>query len=181
MSLINDALKRATQTPSANAHAPAPDTPMEPVEKPASPGLPVYFTPILLCIISGACFFLLKGWESKRQAGLYPNPVTIHAREVSNPRADTNSTATASNRQLALNDKTTKATPATQTVPVAALPDPPKPEFRLQGIFYRATNPSAVVNSKTVFVGDTVDHAKVKSITRQSVTLYHDGETKVLT
>ena len=53
--------------------------------------------------------------------------------------------------------------------------------LKLQGIFYRPTNPSAVVNSRTVFVGDIIANGKVKAIDRQSVTIDLGGETKVLT
>ena len=61
-------------------------------------------------------------------------------------------------------------------------PETPKPvSFRLQGIFYRPGSSSAVVNSKTVFVGDKVSNAKVKAIDKQSVTIELAGETKVLT
>ena len=66
-----------------------------------------------------------------------------------------------------------------------ALDDAPVPSnaetFRLQGIFYRPSRPSAVVNSQTVYVGDTVGSGKVKAITRENVTLIVDGESKVLT
>jgi len=41
MSLINDALKRATQAQPATPEA---ETPMQPVDQPRSAGLPIYFT-----------------------------------------------------------------------------------------------------------------------------------------
>ena len=53
--------------------------------------------------------------------------------------------------------------------------------FKLQGIFYRPSSPSAVINAKTVFVGDIVADAKVKAIDQSSVTLDLGSETKVLT
>jgi hypothetical protein len=67
---------------------------------------------------------------------------------------------------------------------VQASVDPPKPTFppvRLQGVFYRAQNPSVMINSKTVKVGDKLGSVKVLAITRDSVTLQWNGETKVLT
>lgn len=54
------------------------------------------------------------------------------------------------------------------------------PAFRLNGIFYTATRPSAIVNGKTVFVGEQVNGAKVVSIGRDEVTLETSGETKIL-
>jgi len=53
-------------------------------------------------------------------------------------------------------------------------------EFRLQGIFYRKSNPSAVINGKTVHRGDRIGGAKVVSIGRDSVKLDRNGETTVL-
>jgi hypothetical protein len=55
------------------------------------------------------------------------------------------------------------------------------PSVRLQGIFFQASRPSALINAKTVFIGDKVATAKVTAITRDSVTLQWNGETKVLT
>src|SRR5437879_3658812 len=83
MSLINDALKRATQEQPSNRPAAGPETPMQPVERRRGVGLPVYFIPVLLFILSGACFFLLKGWETRRQAGFYPQPISVQARSLS--------------------------------------------------------------------------------------------------
>src|SRR6187549_3274138 len=83
MSLINDALKRATQAQPATTPALQAEAPMQPVSQRRPVGLPVYFTPVLLFIVSGACWFLVKGWDARRQAGIYPAPITIHAREIS--------------------------------------------------------------------------------------------------
>ena len=38
-----------------------------------------------------------------------------------------------------------------------------------------------MINSRTVYVGEMIDDAKVQSIDRQSVTLIQDGQTRVLT
>ena len=65
-----------------------------------------------------------------------------------------------------------------------AFTEPPKPTFppvRLQGVFYRAHNPSVMINAKTLKVGDKLGSVKVLAITRDSVTLQWNGETKVLT
>ena len=79
----------------------------------------------------------------------------------------------------------TAATPAvSDTPPVPPVPVPatgPLPTFRLQGIFYRTTSPSAMVNGKSVFVGDFVSGAQIKAIDRERVTLEYEGQTKTLT
>jgi hypothetical protein len=76
----------------------------------------------------------------------------------------------------------TPAAPVPQ--PVVAKPEPPKPvfpELKLQGIFYRLTNPSALVSGKNVRVGDIVQGVKIVAIERASVTLEFKGERKTLT
>ena len=192
MSLINDALKRATQTQPPGSTPPAilkePMRPAGPVQ--SAPGLPVYFVPVLLFVISGACFFLWKGWQTTNQNQVASNTIIARAREVSAPpevEFDEN-IAIPANRVFSVEDDPapalaviTPAEPEASTVPVEEPPKPPAPALKLQGIFYRPANPSAVVNNKTVFLGDFVGSSRVKAIDRQSVTLERDGVTQVLT
>ena len=187
MSLINDALKRATKAQEATSPVSDPASQMQPAEQRRPVGLPVYFMPVLLFIVSGACFFLIRGWDARRQAGLYPQPVTIQARELEPAQPGPAAVAekeypVPANRNFSLNDDSLAKQPA--VAGFAAHADSPEAgqfPFKLQGIFYKATGSSAVINSKTVYVGDTIANAKVKAIGRQSVTLSLDGETKVLT
>jgi hypothetical protein len=205
MSLINDALKRATQAPSVATPAPQPEAPMQPVPQRRPAGLPAYFAPVLLFIISGACWFLVKGWDARRQAGLYPAPITVQARESATPSASVEATGAIenrnefpipANRQFALNDtpSPSASAPAAADSPEPVAPAatassaaPPIPEptaaptFKLQGIFYRPSHPSAVVNTKTVYIGDLILGGKVRAIDRQSVTIDIGGTTQVLT
>jgi hypothetical protein len=198
MSLINDALKRATQAQPAGKPTPEMETTMKPAPHPRTVGLPVYFTPVLLCIISGACWFLIKGWDVRRQTAASTPPVPVQARETEEtpelPAREGSELPIPGNRQFALNDRPSAsgtldagfsgsaAGTAVDTAPSAgASAEPQLSTFKLQGIFYRPANPSAVVNARTVFVGDRIANAKVKAIDHQSVTLEVGGETKVLT
>ncbi|MEY2410035.1 MAG: hypothetical protein QOF48_2705 [Verrucomicrobiota bacterium] len=69
--------------------------------------------------------------------------------------------------------------PAQQAAPAraAAAPAPaveamPKMGHKLQGIFYSAANPSAIISGRTVFTGDRIAGGfRVEKITQQSVTL----------
>jgi len=189
MSLINDALKRATEAQPAGKPTPEMETTMKPAPQ-RTVGLPVYFTPVLLFIVSGACWFLIKGWDIRRQS-IGPT-VPVQAREAEGipdmPASEGAELPIPENRQFALNDGPSPsgplraATGASAEIPsVSTVTDEAPASFKLQGIFYRPANPSAVVNSKTVFVGDRIANAKVKAIDHQSVTLDVAGETKVLT
>ncbi|HOP06733.1 MAG TPA: hypothetical protein PLF13_05510 [candidate division Zixibacteria bacterium] len=53
--------------------------------------------------------------------------------------------------------------------------------WRLSGIVYSPERPIAIINSKTVRVGDTIDKASVLEITPKEVTLQKDGRTFTLT
>ena len=62
---------------------------------------------------------------------------------------------------------------------------PPAPtesgtNFKLQGIFYRSSQASALINGKTLFVGDEIDGATLVTIERQAVRLVQSGRTNVL-
>lgn len=212
MSLINDALKRATQAQSAPANPAPPERAMEPAPPHRAVGIPSYFTPVFLFVICGAFWFMYQGLDSARQPSsvakvLSPNPVVVNAREsvaseetLEIPPTTGTELPIPANRQFALNDAPTpypkllrdRETPQIASTPAAAadhglrvsareLPAADRSQFRLQGIFYRPNSPSAVINSRTVFVGDTIEEAKVQAITQRTVVLDLGAETKVLT
>lgn len=198
MSLINDALKRATQAQPAGKPAPEMETTMKLATPARTVGLPVYFTPVLLFIVSGACWFLIKGWDARRQSLAATKPIPVQAREAEEmpdiPAGEGAELPIPENRQFALNDRPSPSVPLNTDVGAApagtfaesasaslAVEETPSTAFKLQAIFYRPRNPSAVVNSKTLYVGDRIANAKVKAIDHQSVTLDFAGETKVLT
>ena len=54
------------------------------------------------------------------------------------------------------------------------------PELNLQGIFYRRSGASALINGKTVFRGDAIAGGRVVAIEPQSVTVDLAGEQKIL-
>lgn len=58
---------------------------------------------------------------------------------------------------------------------------PARPALRLQGIVAHPTRPSAVINGKTVFVGDKLGDKRVVAIDSDTVTLGGSGQTNVLT
>jgi hypothetical protein len=193
MSLINEALKRATKAQDVPAPAGSTGAPMRAADGHGSTGLPRYFVPVLLCVFCGAFWFIVRGWDARRQSEFYPKPITLHARETAaaaaNPDpASVPNGAIPENRHFSLNDEPAQSasstTPPAGTAAPAATIAPAAPvesEYRLQGIFYRPTSPSAVVNAKTVYVGDLISGARVKAIDRQSVTLERGGQTQVLT
>lgn len=201
MSLINDALKNAAKasTPAGPNEGKDSVEPMRAAVSHPSAGLPPYFFPVLLCVFCGAIWFIARGWEARRQTDSASGPaLSVQAREThsvaagtgavdgAGERGHTESAADAlfplpdenapipAQRDFSINDSPAASG---RDRPVASVPSGP----RLQGIFYRASGPSAVIDAETVFVGDTVAGGRVKAIDRTSVTLERDGQTQVLT
>ena len=75
--------------------------------------------------------------------------------------------------------KPTNAPPTAQAPGVKVVPAKTFPAIKLQGISYRKTNPSALINGKTFFVGDHIGAAKIVAIEPFSTTFEMDGEFKV--
>jgi hypothetical protein len=58
---------------------------------------------------------------------------------------------------------------------------PGPPAIRLQAIVFHPTRPSAMINGKTLFVGDMLGEMRLMAIGRESVTLVGGGQTNLLT
>ena len=153
MSLINDALKQARQNPPSDAPPIA-----HPPQQPAAPHpVPVagWLIPaIVIFLIVAAIFFM--GWALANRS--------VRSKPVAPP-------ATAATAPAPV------AVAAPPVVVPAPAPAPPAVVVQpsalpvLQGIFYSPTAPSAIVDGKTVRVGDSFKQYRVKEITRSTVTL----------
>jgi hypothetical protein len=210
MSLINDALRRANQSkkqqPAPHSSG-APMRPVEPAQKTNNTLLPVSLLVLLVIALgfAGWFFWLSSREESKSIAATKKEinlpktipPVAekkISVIEKSTPVAPVLETKTVPITEPPPNivvapTPTPAPAPAPEATPVvAAKPEPPiatppppsPPALKLQGIFYRTTNPTALISGNTVGVGETVSGARVLSITSQQVTLEWNGQKIVL-
>ena len=172
MSLINDALKRASKSPPP----PPVDTgaAFRPAEQPRrSPVIVPAISLMALVILGLAGWFLFRGWQASRAAAEAGAKTTVAARENAEARRP---------GSLATNLSATATAPAsTNALTAAAASQAAVPPLKLNAIFFRARNPSVVINSKTLYIGDKVAQAKVLAIDRESVTLEKGGQTNVLT
>jgi hypothetical protein len=192
MSLINDALKRARQVKPTTPRTLDPEKSMKPVEQ-RNQALPPYFLPVCLVILAGASWFMLQAWKAKLQKDSQPPDSPVQARQATpatGPAVQQRSPFAAvpefgvNEARHASNADARTSTPQIEPAPpgrIAAVERPDPAIFKLQGIFYRANDACAVINSRTVFLGDMVDNATVKAISQRSVTLEYEGRTKVLT
>jgi hypothetical protein len=55
------------------------------------------------------------------------------------------------------------------------------PTLKLQGIYYRMSNPTVLINGQTLTVGDSIEGARIVKIERQGVVLEMGGQKKELT
>jgi len=164
MSLINDALKKASQTPTPTTPAPTKE-PLHVATHTPAPRWPLFVVPPLVAVVFAAgTFMVMRGWQGSR---------TVSAKETQVETAS------------ALPSTTPVAAPAPKPEPpvtnaVAAVPAS-FPDLKLQGVIWSPSRPSAVINGKSVFVGEKVERAVVTAIEQESVTVTLNGEERVLT
>jgi hypothetical protein len=72
-------------------------------------------------------------------------------------------------------------TNSTNLLAMSPLAPPKTPPLRLQAIVFDPKRPSALINGKTVFVGDKLGDSRVVAIDRESATIVGSGKTTVLT
>ena len=149
MSLINDALKQARKTP------PRPSDnllPWHPAADDSAAKKNWLIPSLVIVVILVAIFFI--GWS-----------IAHHA--VNTTLAQANAEAAAQPTPEVVPDvKPEPPPPATEPTSIKPVALP-----KLQGIFYSPTHPSAIVDGKTIQLGDYFKQYRVKEITRYTVTL----------
>jgi hypothetical protein len=210
MSLINDALKRAHQAQAAAPPlTDSSAAPLHPAQNPASRPAWVWlwYAGALTVAAVLAIAAIVIGYVVHHNTK--SNQLAVAARATQAPRGEAslppNAAATSgAEEQMAPIPELTAVPalpPIMQALPLQmvrefAIPkedqpgtnptpsEPAKPAapiLKLQGIFYRKANPTAMINSKMLGRGESILNAKVLAITPESVTLEREGEKLVLT
>ena len=187
MSLINDALKRARQSQQNNPPSGVP--PLPPVEPPARGGTGWILVAAAILFLAAAGLFIgvaifkhqappAETAKAPEVSTLPPAPARTAAAPVS-VAAPVPVSVPAPVSTPASNAVLRPATNANPTNPPPAAPVEQLP--RLQGIIFNAAHPLAIVNGKTVNVGDRVGDYQVKQILKNSVVFQRpDGSRKTL-
>jgi len=216
MSLINDALKRASQSHREQPREANLESPMQPVPSRPSSKVPLIAGLSLVVIVGLAGFFFWQWWQTKNPATTVaavtksvpeskptpatkiappPNPTPIPV-VAKTPETKSVTPPAPVPAPVPVVVPTTVSSPA-PVVPVAAVtptatasaiispapapaPLPPFPTIKLKAIFYRAKNPMALLNSRTLGIGEEIEGALVTKIESQKVTLEWKGQTKEL-
>ena len=175
MSLINDALRKASQNPAPSGPAETKE-PLHLAAHQPPPRWPLFVVPPLVAIVFAAgTFLVMRGWQSGR-------PVSAKEAYLANARTFD---------QREKERAAANAEPAKAGTPNAAVVAPPVstnapvaeefPTVKLQGLIWDPKRPSVVINGKSLFVGEKVDRVKVTAIDEESVTLTWNGQQRVLT
>jgi MSHA biogenesis protein MshK len=203
MSLINDALKRASQTHREQPREASLDTPLQPVQAQPASKAPLIAGLCLLGVLILSGVFFWQWWHGKH----HPTPLHVlpHVANIVPTAAPVTQPAPAPTLPSAKSAAEIKpipapvpasavsvetATPALPAVAVdAPAPSPPAiepppapifPTLKLKGIFYNAKTPLTLINSQTLGIGDKIEGARISKIDPQKVTLEWNGQTKEL-
>jgi hypothetical protein len=190
MSLINEALKRAKQTQQENPPA-TPALEFRPVEPSQSASrrttlLIVGMTLVVIMILGLAgtlIWFVLKSDRASLPiaARVAEAPLAALPSEVKPAPTPVKealpAVAPATGQKFEHPDE-----PNTNRVPVGGeiVEAIQPPALKLQGIFFSPSHPSAVVNGKTVYLGDRVNGFRLVAVSPVAVTFVRATETNVL-
>lgn len=203
MSLINDAIKRASEAQTNAENIPSPEFKfrgVEPGEKRPQPKSWIWLCAIAVGVIVCAAI-LWRSTRAQKNEDLNSQPATgkathpdngtmkVHAREE-NPLPGGPLVATKPVEAVQTERVAVVAVSGTsiQEIPkpdgtngAAASSDRTKPAApKLQAVVYNPANPSAIISGKTVFAGDRFGEWRVLKVTQDSATLVKPGETNIL-
>lgn len=202
MSLINDALKRAKEAQQQNPQ-PAPNLQFRPAEvtPKKKSALPIILAlGALLAVVGVAAFHGGRQVSLRGSTPLAatvanvnpvpppvetpPRPAVIASMPPPTPAAQAtahDSFAPNANTPASILPTNVQPPPSANNAVIANEPAPAKPPLpKLQGILFRPDRPAAVIDGKTLFVGDRLAEAEVIAISRQSVTVTDGGQTYTL-
>ncbi len=220
MSMINDALRRASSAARGAGAPPPPPPPLAeqeyqqaepPPPLPASafaappplalpedslpPGLEsdepsgsrrnaVQLVLAILLVLAVGAVAVLNHFHQKKDAQVVDVSANSGSKKIlpnaNAVQAAARTLSAVTNRAAAATTPLTAAVPVAP-VPVAPVPPPKFPPLRLQSIFYRPSNPSVMINGRTLYRDDEIQGVIVAAINPSSVTLVLSGYTNVLT
>lgn len=211
MSLINDALKQAKQAheqkPAPQFHGAPLHT--HPVTKPKSALMPVLLgvAALFVVLIAVIAMLLVKTFNVSAKTvsvatsqpaapvARVAEPIPVAATPAAVSLAASESQPTALQPQVV---PAASGEPATQSLPVTTTVDSPAPpatatvaatetavestpNAHLQGILYNPTRPAAIINGRTMYVGERLKDIRLVDVTPESATVLWNEQTIELT
>ena len=190
MSLINDALKRASQT-EKNRPREAATVPsnMQAVSEPRRSAFPIVAIVCIVALLAAACALVLHYFSHPATAAQtpVPAPVVIHpVTPAPPPKIEPTPTPAPTPQPVVVTPPpdTNPPTPPPQPQPVVVSTPPPPvepfPDLKLQGIFYNAKNPRAAINGLIKREHEQIGDVTIIKISQNAVTVQWNGQTKDL-
>jgi hypothetical protein len=183
MSMLNDALKRASQTDRDRQRPIPARVPAEPAAEPPGKNLALALGMGSVLALAVAVWFFWQLLSASRQSAL----AQLEAAPVEAPKlAPPPGISTEILPQGIMTEPPpprVAPAPGLEAAPVA----PARPveaawpaDLKLTGIFFRQTNPLALISGKTLGVGDEIDGIRVTKIENNRVTVEWNGKAKEL-
>jgi hypothetical protein len=194
MSLVNDALKKARKAqPAGASSADGPD--LLPVDAGAGGrGGSIFTLPFIIALMLVLAGVLIWAWYRAGKGELVVRGSTSAATvsvapKASEPTKIVAPKVAATKMETAIPGTMAASTPAmvasadggSTNVLAAEAPKPLAVVYKLEGIFYSAKKPTAVINGDLVSVGSRVEAGRVVAIDEESATVVTEtGETNLL-
>jgi hypothetical protein len=183
MSLINDALKRASQSDRNRPQRAETHRSMEPADhrRGLTLSLVVGAGVVLALVLAG--WFFWQWWMTSHS----PAPAKVETVATVAPKPAPAPVIRETVAPPAISPPPQALAPAPVSAPTPAPAPSAKPveaawpaELKLMGIFFSKTNPRALISGKTVSVGDLIDGIRVTKIEVDRVSVEWNGQVKQL-
>jgi hypothetical protein len=187
MSLINDALKRASQSEKNRPRDAGLPPAMQPVGAPRRSFLPAVVGAALLISLAAAGWAVWRMMPHRANPAPAPAPIAASPIIPATPPAVEPAPAPVPVPAPAPAVVTTPPPPTSAppvvsvvSVPTPAPAPPPFPELKLQGIFYNRNNPRAAINGQIRGENQQIGDVNIVKITANTVTVEWNGQTRDL-
>ncbi|HWD18478.1 MAG TPA: hypothetical protein VHB20_04305 [Verrucomicrobiae bacterium] len=176
MSLINDALKRASQTDKEHSRPSAVPPGMTAAPAPRRFPVALVLGLVIALLAMGAVWILWRALSPSAPPAPPPS-VTIIAHT---PAPSTPVAAVAPPAPVIQPPPTAPPAPVSAPPPEKLPTLPPVPALKLQAIFFSRTHPHALINGHTLAEGEVVSEARIVKIAPDRVTLEWNGQSETL-
>jgi cytoskeletal protein RodZ len=181
MSLINDALKRASQSDRNRPRPTETHAAMRPADDQRGSSLSLVLGIGIVLALGLAGWFFGQWWHASHPS----TPAQVETVAAVAPKSAPAPAPVLP--EVVPPPKVAAPIPAPAPAPEPAPAPPAKPvvaawpvDLKLMGIFFSKTNPRAIINGKTLNVGDEIDGIRVTKIEHDQVTVEWSGQVKEL-
>jgi hypothetical protein len=183
MSLINDALKRASQSEKDRPRDTGSHAAMQPARESRRSIVPMVAGAAVVVLLAAAGWLVWRSLAPIEE--LLPAPMQVAAKPVipaPPAKVEPAPVPVPAPQPVVVTPPPNTNPPAPPPVAVVVPPPapPPFPDLKLQGIFYNRNNPKAAINGQIRRENELVGDVRIVTITPNKVTVEWNGQTKDL-